>query len=128
MIKIVRGTYGLITEGGRVVAKTKNDPPFEMTKEEEQRLVNMQVAVFVEEEKATDAPVQTEKEIEDKAESSEDAEDAFLEDLTVKELRELAKDYDIANASRMTKEVLVEKIKEAESEEEPPELTVEDTI
>lgn len=46
MVKIVRGVYGHYI-GGRVVAKDKNSAPFELSPEQEERLVKAGVAKYV---------------------------------------------------------------------------------
>lgn len=47
MIQIICGTYGKM-EGRRVVAKTARSAPFELTDQEEARLVGLGVAKYVE--------------------------------------------------------------------------------
>ena len=47
MIKIVKGVYGHMTENGIVKPKTSADAPFELTKEQEERLVKLGVAEYV---------------------------------------------------------------------------------
>ena len=46
MVQIVRGVYGHYI-GGRVVAKDKNSAPFELSPEQEERLVKAGVAEYV---------------------------------------------------------------------------------
>lgn len=46
MVQIVRGVYGHYI-GGRVVAKDKNSAPFELSPEQEERLVKAGVAKYV---------------------------------------------------------------------------------
>lgn len=46
MIKIISGVYGQYIKG-KVVAKNKDSEPFELTAEEEKRLVEAGVAVYV---------------------------------------------------------------------------------
>lgn len=47
MIKIIKGVYGYMTEIGRVKPKTADDEPFELTHEQEARLVGLGVAEYV---------------------------------------------------------------------------------
>lgn len=47
MIKIVAGTYGYVNEKGFIVPKTAKDEPFELSEEDEARLVNLGVAEYV---------------------------------------------------------------------------------
>lgn len=49
MIKIIQGTYGYLDKNGCVKPKTEKDDPFELTKEQEARLVRLGVAVYVDE-------------------------------------------------------------------------------
>lgn len=58
MIKIISGVYGHYIDG-RVVPKDKNSAPFELTAEQEERLVQAGVAVYVEDAAPTEdgAPI-----------------------------------------------------------------------
>lgn len=47
MIKIVAGVYGYLDKNGIVKPKTTKDDPFELTEEQEARLVGLGVAVYV---------------------------------------------------------------------------------
>lgn len=47
MIKIVKGVYGYRNKNGTVSPKTEKDEPFELTEEQEARLVGLGVAVYV---------------------------------------------------------------------------------
>lgn len=55
MIKIIKGVYGF-RKGSSVIPKTKNDEPFPLNPEDEQRLVDIGVAEYVKEEKADSNP------------------------------------------------------------------------
>jgi len=55
MIKIIQGTYGH-REGAKIVAKTPADDPFGTTPEQEERLVKLGVAVYVETKQSTPEP------------------------------------------------------------------------
>lgn len=55
MIKIIKGVYGF-RKGSLVIPKTKNDEPFPLKPEDEQRLVDIGVAEYVKEEKADSNP------------------------------------------------------------------------
>ncbi|MEG1491141.1 MAG: hypothetical protein RR394_02735 [Oscillospiraceae bacterium] len=63
MIKIIQGVYGHYT-GRRVEPKDKNSEPFELTSEEEARLVGQGVAVYVDEPAKT-AVLATEKSVDE---------------------------------------------------------------
>lgn len=47
MIQIIKGTYGYLDSNGVVRPKTAADAPFDLTPEQEARLVNLGVAVYV---------------------------------------------------------------------------------
>lgn len=49
MIKIVKGTYGYLDKNGIVKGKTSKDEPFSLSKEQEKRLVDLGVAVYIDE-------------------------------------------------------------------------------
>lgn len=84
MIKIIKGVYGHMVNG-TVKPKTTEDEPFELTPEQETRLVSRGVAVYV-----------GESEKDGTAEDISQAEvDSYLEDMSANELRELGKEYDL---------------------------------
>lgn len=47
MIKIIKGTYGYLDKNGIVKPKTEKDGPFSLTEEQEDRLVRLGVAIYV---------------------------------------------------------------------------------
>lgn len=47
MIKIIKGIYGYMDKRGIVRPKTEHDDPFELTEEQEERLVKLGIAVYV---------------------------------------------------------------------------------
>ena len=80
MIKIIKGVYGHMVNG-TVKPKTTEDEPFELTPEQETRLVSRGVAVYV-----------GESEKDGTAEDISQAEvDSYLEDMSANELRELGR-------------------------------------
>lgn len=84
MIKIIKGVYGHMVNG-TVKPKTTEDEPFELTPEQETRLVSRGVAVYVgESEKGGTAEDISQAEV-----------DSYLEDMSANELRELGKEYDL---------------------------------
>lgn len=101
MIKIIAGVYGHYT-GGRVVPKDATAAPFELTPEQEARLVSKGIAKYV------DAPVNAPEE-----ETEETAEKA-LEDMTKKELEEVAAEYGLTFKNNATKADMLAAIKEAQ--------------
>ena len=98
MIKIVQGVYGLLDKNGIVRPKTEADEPFELSPEQEARLVNLGIAEYVgstEGEQEPDATEQEEYEGEQDPIGMDEMPPEIipLSELTVKELRELGKEY-----------------------------------
>ena len=102
MIQIVRGVYGYLDKDGIVRPKTEADEPFELSPEQEARLVGIGVAQYVG--KVKSAPVEEPQEVHS------------LADLSAKELREMAKDYGLTFKVGMSKAEMVAAIEAAESE------------
>ena len=105
MIQIIKGTYGHVA-GDIVRPKTSKDGPFELTKEQEARLVREGVAVYVD---APDAPIGFDEQPEDDIARAEA--DPALDGMTAKELRELGKQYGLTFKVGMTKTEMIEAIK-----------------
>ena len=127
MIKMIRGVFGLPVNG-IVKAMDKNSGPFEAGAEQEARLIRLGLAVRVPanepahvEEPAetveTDGPIgfdEAPPEDFDEAEAVEEIVD--LNDLPVKELREIGKQYGLTFKVGMTKDEMVEAIAAAQAE------------
>lgn len=96
MIKIVSGTYGYQDKNGIVKAKTSDDAPFSLEKSQEKRLVDLGVAVYVDQE-----PDQVEDDV-----------PVFDENTNANELRKIAKSMDIAFPVGTTKKEMVEILRE----------------
>lgn len=96
MIKIVSGTYGYQDKNGIVKAKTPDDAPFSLEKSQEKRLVDLGVAVYVDQE-----PDQVEDDV-----------PVFDENTNANELRKIAKSMDIAFPVGTTKKEMVEILRE----------------
>ena len=100
MIKIISGVYGYLDKNGCVKPKTEKDDPFELTKEQEARLVGLGVAEYV------------------SAPGSEPETDEFggyldpeqLGELTNAQLKELAEEMGIDTKKLTTKAKLIEAI------------------
>ena len=86
MIRIIKGTYGY-WNGSYVERKTSDDKPFNDTPENEERLVNIGVAKYVNE-----APEAYETELE--TENFEVTEE-YLHSLSMKQLQEFAEQFGI---------------------------------
>ena len=108
MIRIVRGVYGYLDKDGIVRPKTEADAPFELTPEQEERLVRLGVAQYA-------GNVNFAQESEESAEEVPTGE-RLLTDMSAKELRELGKDYGITFKVGMSKAEMVAAIEEAENE------------
>ena len=124
MIQIVRGIYGYMDKDGIVRAKRVDDPPFELLPEQEERLVRLGVAKYVGNVKS--APVvdvePEEVEAEDLSEDLDlgDIDESTLEErplmeCSVKELREIGKEYGISFKVGVSKAEMVKAIEEAEA-------------
>ena len=131
MIKIVRGVYGFLDKNGIVRPKTEADEPFELTPEQEARLVKLGVAQYVENVKDEQEPENTEQvETEDEQEPigfdetpPSDFDDAEVEEeivdletLTGKELREIGKEYGLTFKSNAKKAEMIAAITAAQTE------------
>ena len=107
MIKIVRGVYGFVDKYGIVRPKTEADAPFELKPEQEERLVRLGVAEYVGNVAAEQAPIDVEE---------PPVEDTTLSDKSVKELREIGKDYDLTFPVGTSKADMVKAIEAAQAE------------
>ena len=112
MIKIIRGVYGFVDEGGIVRPKTSDDAPFSLLPEQEERLVRLGVAQYVVQVKS--APAEEPQPEESVAELPSN--ERLLSDLSAKELRELGKEYGITFKVGISKAEMVQAIETAENE------------
>ena len=117
MIKIIRGVYGFVDKHGIVRPKTEADAPFELQPDQEERLVRLGVAVYV-----GNAPV--EEEPLDIGEIS--VEGISLSERSVKELREIGKEYGLTFKVGATKADMIQAIEQAEAELDAEESDDED--
>lgn len=127
MIKIVRGVYGYLDKDGIVRPRTEADAPFELQPEQEERLVRLgiaQYAGFVKAaaETAENVPSQepsvgdaTEQEDQDPELEDTQVVEIPLSEYSVKELRELGKEYGLSFKVGMTKDDMVKAIEAAEA-------------
>lgn len=105
MIKIIKGVYGYMTKSGTVKPKTEKDEPFELTAEQEARLVSLGVAVYVE-----DAPAKVPDNEQMKDEATAHLDPEQLAELTNAKLKELAEEMGIDTKNLKTKAQLIEAI------------------
>ena len=120
MIKIVRGVYGFLDADGIVRPKTEADEPFELTPEQEARLVNLGVAQYVgnvkdEQEQEEIAPEETEGEQDPIGFDEAPADERPMSDYSAKKLREIGKDYGLTFKVGTTKADMVKAIEAAEA-------------
>lgn len=121
MIKIVQGVYGFMDKNGIVRPKTEADEPFALSPEQEERLVKLGVAVYVgnaedEQEPEITEPEESEDEQEPIGFDETPEEEIPLSKRSVKELREIGKEYGLTFKVGITKDDMVEAIKTAEAE------------
>ena len=115
MIKIVRGVYGFMDKDGIVRPKTEADEPFELLPEQEARLVKLGVAQYV-------GNVKSEQETEFEEEQDPigidetPVDDRPLSEYSVKELREIGKEYGLTFKVGTSKADMVKAIEAAETE------------
>ena len=123
MIKIVRGVYGYLDKDGIVRPKTEADEPFELLPEQEARLVRLGVAEYVGVVKSEPVQEETEEEMEQEPISLDEVPSDIipLSEMTVKELREIGKEYGLTFKVGSSKADMVKAIEEAEAA-----LTVDD--
>ena len=120
MIRVVRGVYGFMDKDGIVRPKTAEDGPFELLPDQEARLVRIGIAQYVGEVKGAELDEIEQEEIEVELDTSglEEAseEEPALSELSVKELREIGKDYGITFKVGTSKADMVKAIEDAEAE------------
>lgn len=123
MIKIVRGVYGFVDKNGFVRPKTEADEPFELLPEQEARLVRLGVAEYVGNVEGEQEQEQGETEQEE-FEGEQDPigfdetpeEEPALSEMSVKELREIGKEYGLSFKVGTSKADMVKAIEAAEAE------------
>ena len=114
MIKIIRGVYGhyVTDQNGksRVVARDKHSDPFELTPEQEARLVSQGVARYVDNAETGAAPIGFDEQPPEPNELPEGVVGIpeYSEDMTVKELRDIGKLCGLTFKVGMTKKKMVD--------------------
>lgn len=120
MIKIVRGVYGFMDKDGIVRPKTEADEPFELLPEQEARLVRLGVAEYVgnTEVKQTAETEQEETEADQGPIGIDETpvDERPLSEYTVKELREIGKEYGLTFKVGTSKADMVKAIEATEAE------------
>ena len=111
MIKIVKGVYGYVDKHGFVRPKDCNSEPFVTSPEQEDRLVKLEVAEYVE--KPVKVPNMNEPaqvQISEIGEEAAHLDPEQLKELTNAELKTMAEDMGIDTAKLKTKAQLIEAI------------------
>ena len=120
MIKIVRGVYGFMDKDGIVRPKTAADEPFELLSEQEARLVHLGVAEYVGNVKGEELREIEQEEIvveQDPIGFDEmPEEEPALSELSVKELREIGREYGLTFKVGTSKADMIKAIEKAEAE------------
>ena len=104
MIKMIAGIYGYKRKDGTIEAKTVKSGPFECSKDEEARLVKLGIASYVEDQEAPEA--------DDDGEPAEKP----LEEMSKKELTEVAESLGVKIPARATNAQIIELINAAKAE------------
>lgn len=126
MIKIVQGVYGFLDKDGIVRPKTEADEPFELTPEQEARLVRLGVAQYVGNVKGEQEPEESTPEETEQVDAEGEQEpigfdetppvEVDLSTLSVKELREIGKEYGLTFKVGTSKADMIKAIEAAEAE------------
>lgn len=120
MIQIIAGVYGRKMDDGTVKAMDKHSGPFEVTPEQEDRLIRMGLAIRVDH-VDTDMPIGFDETPPAEDEAEEETAEVELEELTAKELREIGKQYGLTFKANASKAVMIDAIKAAQPEDEAEE-------
>lgn len=113
MIKIIKGSYGM-RRGSSVQPVLAGSDPIELSKEQEERLVRLGVAVYVtEEDTVANLP-----DVSDETQDDEIVDEfpEYNEDMKLSELKEIAKVYGIDARSMKSKKEVIEAIDAARDE------------
>lgn len=116
MIRIISGVYGYLDENGVVKPKTEKDEPFELTEEQEARLVGLKVAEYV-----TAADGESEQQENEQENDRWTLTPEQLKELKKDDLKKLAEDIGIDTKNLTTKVKLIEAITAVEVEPGPSE-------
>lgn len=112
MIKIIKGSYGMRVKHS-IVAVTAASEPIELSKEKEERLVRLGVAVYVDK---IDNNGQLNEGADAQDDEIVDEFPEYNEDMKLSELKEIAKVYGIDASSMRSKKEVIEAIDAAREE------------
>ena len=114
MIKIIKGSYGMRVKKS-IVAVPAGSDPIELSKEKEERLVRLGVAVYVtEQDDVVEQPGESSDETQDDEIVDEFPE--YNENMKLSELKEIAKVYGIDASSMKSKKEVIAAIDAAHDE------------
>ena len=114
MIKIIKGSYGMRVKNSIVSVPAGSDP-IKLSKEKEERLVRLGVAVYVtEQDDVVEQPGDASDEAQDDKIVDEFPE--YNEEMKLSELKEIAKVYGIDASSMRSKKEVIEAIDAAHDE------------
>lgn len=114
MIKIIKGSYGMRVKKS-IVAVPAGSDPIELSKEKEERLVRLGVAVYVtEQDDVVEQPGEGSDETQDDEIVDEFPE--YNEEMKLSELKDVAKVYGIDASSMRSKKEVIEAIDAARDE------------
>lgn len=125
MIQMIAGVFGLQV-GGIVKAMDKNSGPFEVSPEQEARLIRLGLAVHVDDGTPIgfdETPPMDDEDEEPAEDAVEDAEEheadapVDLNELTAKELREIGKEYGLTFKANASKASMIAEIEAAQHED-----------
>ena len=119
MIQMIAGVFGLKMPDGTNKPMDKNSDPFEVTPEQEARLIRLGMAVRVDH-VDTEMPIGFDEmpPVDDEVETEVETAEVGLEELTDKELREIGKQYGITFKANASKAAMIEAIEAAQSEDD----------
>ena len=124
MIKIIKGSYGMRVKKS-IVAVPAGSAPIELSKEKEERLVRLGVAVYVtDQDNVAELPDVNADETQDDEIVDEFPE--YNEEMKLSELKEIAKKYGIDASSMRSKKEVIEAIEAARNE--LPDVNADDLV
>ena len=124
MIKIIKGSYGMRVKNS-IIAVPAGSDPIELSKEKEERLVRIGVAVYVDDQKnKNELPDVNTDETQDDEIVDEFPE--YNEEMKLSELKEIAAKYGIDAGSMRSKKEVIEAIDAARNE--LPDVNADDLV
>ena len=115
MIQIIHGVYGYLDKDGIVRPKTEADAPFELSPDQEARLVRLGIAQYVASVNHAQESADLTQEVGDIDIDETFEEEVPLSDYNVKELREIGKEYGLTFKVGASKADMVKAIEEAKA-------------